>query len=120
MRRASLLSLFSSIMALGLAHAMAPGAAHAETMTTCAQAMESIHYHPNIAASSLLASVVGQWQSLDRQTEAAGHPPITGRMVQTPAVMDALVQQCTANPGETVNAAAAMVYSIARQSFEGF
>lgn len=87
---------------------------------SCAQAMVSIHYHPDIAASSILAVVMNEWQALDRQTVASGHAAIAARMVETPAVMNALTQQCNDNPGQSIQAAAAAVYRLARQSLDGY
>lgn len=87
---------------------------------SCAQAMVSIQYHPDIAASSILAVVMNEWQAMDRQTVASGHAAIATRMVQTPAVMNALTQQCNDNPGQSIQAAAAAVYRLARQSLDGY
>ena len=88
--------------------------------TSCAQAIVSIQYHPDIAASSILAVVMNEWQAMDRQTVASGHPAIATRMVQAPAVMNALTEQCHDNPGQSIRAAAASVYRLARQSLDGY
>ena len=61
-----------------------------------------------------------QWEAMDRRTTASGHAPIAQQMMTTPSAIDALSGQCIANPGQTLGAAAAQVYRVARQQIDGF
>ncbi|GAB0116686.1 hypothetical protein [Acidisoma sp. 7E03] len=88
--------------------------------TTCGQAIERIHYHPTIEANSVLAVVVGTWRSMDQQTMASGHPPITDRMLASSQAVNGLVRQCEDNPGQSLEAAASAIYRLARQDLDGY
>jgi hypothetical protein len=87
---------------------------------TCAQAIASVASHPGIEANSIMSTVMNQWEAMDRRTSAGGHAPITQRMMTTPSAIDALSGQCIANPGQTLGAAAAQVYRVAREQIDGF
>jgi hypothetical protein len=41
-------------------------------------------------------------------------------MMTTPSAIDALSGQCIANPGQSLGAAAAQVYRVAREQLDGF
>jgi hypothetical protein len=99
------------------------GAAHSafayESMT-CAQAIASVASHPGIEANSIMSTVMNQWEAMDRRTTAGGHAPIAQQMITTPSAINALSGQCIANPGQTLGAAAAQVYRVAREQLDGF
>lgn len=82
--------------------------------------MEHIYYHPDIEASSILAIVMATWQSLDRQTVATGHAALATGMLASQQAMNGLVRQCRENPGQSIQAAAAAVYVLARQEVDGY
>jgi len=105
-------------LGVGLAAAMPLPALAAAT--TCGQAIERIHYHPTIEANSVLAIVVATWRSMDQQTMAAGHPPITDKMLASSLAVNGLVRQCQENPGQSLQAAAGAVYLLARQDLDGY
>ncbi len=107
--------LLSFLIASGTAHQ----ACAAETMT-CAQAISLVASHPGIEANSIISAVVNQWEAMDRRTAAGGHAPITQQMMTTPSAIDALSGQCIANPGQSLGAAAAQVYRVAREQLDGF
>ncbi len=94
--------------------------AQAYESMTCAQAIALVANHPGIEANSIISTVVNQWEAMDRRTAAGGHPPITQEMMTTPSAIDALSGQCIANPGQTLGAAAAQVYRVAREQLDGF
>jgi hypothetical protein len=86
----------------------------------CAAAMVLVAQHPGVEAPSVATDVLAQWQAMDRQTTAAGHAPIVGQMVGTPAIMALLAQQCRDNPGQALWQASAQVYLRARAVIDGF
>ena len=94
--------------------------AYAYASMTCAQAIASVANHPGIEANSIVSKVVSQWEAMDRRTAAGGHAPIMQQMMTTPNAIDALSGQCIANPGQTLGAAAAQVYRVAREQLDGF
>jgi hypothetical protein len=96
------------------------GPARAYESITCAQAIASVASHPGIEANSIMSTVMNQWEAMDRRTSAGGHAPITQQMMTTPSAIDALSGQCIANPGQTLGAAAAQVYRVARAQIDGF
>lgn len=96
------------------------GAAQAASVMNCATAMTLVSLHPGIEAPSVVTDVLAQWQAMDRQTMAAGHPAIAAQMVNTPAVMTLLARQCQDNPGQALQQASAQVYLRARAAIDGF
>ena len=106
-----------------LAFALGIRAAHPacafETMT-CAQAIALVANHPGIEANSIISTVVTQWEAMDRRTTAGGHAPIVQQMITTPSAINALSGECISNPAQTLNAAAAQVYRVAREQLDGF
>jgi hypothetical protein len=94
--------------------------ARAYASMTCAQAIASVADHPGIEANSIMSTVLNQWEAMDRRTSAGGHAPIVQQMMTTPSAIDALSGQCIANPGQTLGAAAAQVYRVAREQIDGF
>lgn len=98
--------------------AVAPSA-WAAAETSCARALELIHYHPAIEANSVLAIVAATWHGLDQQTVAAGHASIANQLLASQEAMNGLVRQCRENPGASIQSAARAVYFLARQEWEG-
>jgi hypothetical protein len=94
--------------------------AFASESMTCAQAIALVADHPGVEANSIVSTVVNQWEAMDRRTAAGGHAPITQQMMTTPSAIDALSGQCIADPRQTLGAAAAQVYRVARQQLDGF
>jgi hypothetical protein len=115
MRRAAVVVLLGVLSGMGMAR---PAQAHAGM--TCAQAIALVADHPGIEANSIISTVMMQWEAMDRRTAAGGHAPIAQRMMATPGAIDALSGQCIANPGQTLGAAAAQVYRVAREQIDGF
>jgi hypothetical protein len=112
---------WAGVVLLGLVVDLAVGhQAFAYQSMTCAQAIALVGSHPGIEASSIISTVENQWEAMDRRTAAGGHAPITQQMMTTPNAIDALSGQCTANPGQTLGAAAAQVYRVARRQLDGF
>jgi len=87
---------------------------------TCAEAISLVANHPGIEANSIISAVLNQWEAMDRKTASGGHAPITQQMMTTPSAIDALSGQCIANPGQSLGAAAAQVYRVAREQLDGF
>ena len=100
-----------------LMFAVTPAAA--QTMT-CAQAMTLESQHPGIETSSILSIVSRQWQAMDQQTMAQNGHPIAPAMTAGATYFNMLSAQCEANPGQSLHAAAAQVYRIARSALDGF
>lgn len=94
--------------------------ARAETVVSCAAAMDLIADHPGIEAGSLLTEVAAEWRAMNQATLSAGHPALTGQMLSMPGVMNQLSRQCANNPGQSLRAAAAQVYLRARAALDGF
>ena len=108
-----------TLLALVVASGMVRPAWANESMT-CGQAIALVASHPNIEATSIVSTVVNQWEAMDRRTAAGGHGPITQQMMTTPGAINALSGQCIANPGQSLDAAAAQVYRVAREQLDGF
>jgi len=108
-------ALLGVVFGVGMAHQ-----AFAYQGMTCSQAIALVANHPGIEANSIISTVVNQWEAMDRRTAAGGHAPITQQMMTTPSAIDALSGQCIANPGQTLGAAAAQVYRVAREQLDGF
>jgi hypothetical protein len=109
------LGVLGVLLGLGATH----HAVARETMT-CAQAIALVANHPGIEANSIISTVVSQWQAMDLRTAAGGHPPIMQQMMTSPNAINALSGECIANPGQTLGAAAAQVYKVAREQLDGF
>jgi hypothetical protein len=107
--------LLGLVVGLGTAHQ-----AFAYESMTCGQAIALVAGHPGIEANSIISTVVNQWETMDLRTAAGGHPPITQQMMTTASAIDALSGQCIANPSQTLGAAAAQVYRVAREQLDGF
>lgn len=103
------------VIGLGTAHP-----AFALESMTCGQAIALVASHPGIESSSIISTVVNQWEAMDRRTAAGGHTPIAQQMLTTPSAINALSGQCIANPGQSLGAAAAQVYRVAREQLDGF
>ncbi len=111
----------SAAVLLGVAIGM--GSVHhacAYESLTCAQAISLVANHPGIEANSIISTVMNQWEAMDRRTAAGGHAPIAEQMIATAGTIDALSGQCISNPGQTLGAAAAQVYRVAREQLDGF
>jgi len=106
-------------LAAASAWMLATPPAAAQTMT-CAQAMTLESEHPGIETTSILSIIARQWQAMDQQTLAHNAQPITPAMTAGPTYFNMLSAQCEANPGQTLHAAAAQVYRIARSALDGF
>jgi hypothetical protein len=107
--------LLGIVLGLGAIHQVA-----AHDSLTCAQAIALVSNHPGIEANSIITTVVNQWEAMDRRTAAGGHAPIMQQMMTSPSAINALSGQCIANPGQTLGAAAAQVYRVAREQLDGF
>jgi hypothetical protein len=107
------------LLSFVLASGTAQQAFAAETMT-CAQAISLVANHPGVEANSIISAVLNQWEAMDRRTAAGGHAPIAQQMMTTPSAIDALSGQCIANPGQSLGAAAAQIYRVAREQLDGF
>ena len=108
-------TLMGIFVGVGMAHH-----AFAYESMTCGKAIALVASHPGIEANSIISTVVNQWQAMDRRTAAGGHVPITQQMMMTPSAINALSGQCIADPGQTLGAAAAQVYRVAREQLDGF
>lgn len=97
-----------------------PGWAQAVGTLKCATALTLVAQHPGVEAPSVVTDVLAQWQDMDRQTMASGHPAIAAQMLNSPAVLNLLAQHCEDNPGQSLQMAAAQVYLRARAAIEGF
>ena len=104
----------------GLGFVLALPLPAAAASVTCGQAFERIHYHPTIEANSVLAMVAATWRSMDQQTMASGHPPITDKLLASQSAVNGLLRQCQENPGQSLQAAAGAVYLLARQELDGY
>ncbi|WP_419759371.1 hypothetical protein [Acidisoma sp.] len=109
---AAFLSVFVGVLTAHNAYAL-------ESMT-CGQAIALVANHPSIESTSIISSVVDQWEAMDRRTAAGGHTPIAQQMLTSPEAINALSGQCIANPSQTLGAAAAQVYRVAREQLDGF
>ena len=97
----------------------APGLAYAGDIMTCAKATALVAAAPGIETNAILSQLAREWQQLDLQTVAAGHPAIDPTMVRDNAFQQ-LTNQCGLNPGEKLSAAAAQVYVSDREQLDGY
>jgi len=97
-----------------------PGSAQAASSLKCAAALTLVAQHPGIGAPSVVTDVLAQWQDMDRQTMASGHPAIAAQMLSSPSILNLLAQHCENNPGQSLQMAAAQVYLRARAAIDGF
>jgi hypothetical protein len=110
----SLLRVFFTLALLA-----APAFADGGEMMTCARAKTLITAAPGIESNAILSILVRDWQQMDLQTVASGHPAIEPTMVQANAFQQ-VTNQCGLNPGEKLGAAAAQVYISDREQIDGY
>jgi hypothetical protein len=96
-----------------------PAFAYGNDIMTCAKAAMMIANSPGIESNAILSMVTRQWQQLDLNTEAAGHPAIEPAMVGQNGFQQ-LTNQCALNPGELLRAAALQIYRSDREQLDGY
>jgi len=96
-----------------------PALAYSNGLMTCAKATAMIANAPGIESNAILSMVTKQWQLLDMNTEAAGHPAIEPLMVGQNGFQQ-LTNQCALNPGELLRAAAFQIYRADREQLDGY
>ncbi len=108
-------------IAFALVAGLMPGQrAFAYRDLTCAQAIGLVANHPDVEASSVVSMVVKEWEAMDRRTASSGHAMIAQQMLVSSGAITALNEQCIADPGQSLGAAAAQVYRVAREQIDGF
>ncbi len=109
---------FPGVLLLSLVVAQ-PAFAYGNDIMTCAKATAMIANAPGIESNAILSMVTNQWQQLDLNTEAAGHPAIEPAMVGQNGFQQ-LTSQCALNPGELLRAAAFQIYRSDREQLDGY
>jgi hypothetical protein len=96
-----------------------PAFAYGNDIMTCSKATMMIANAPGIESNAILNMVARQWQQLDLNTMAAGHPAIEPIMLGQNGFHQ-LTNQCALNPGELLRAAAFQIYQSDREQLDGY